>query len=352
MKKKDVLIIVLITAALLITMEITIRLLEEIRADSNSRFYIRADSDFRFYVHSVDNDLFLDYIVEDPILMWSLKPKYNVSDIKINSRGFRDIEYNIKKNDGVFKILCLGESSTFGWKVPLETTYHSLLEDRLNREYDGQRRFEVINAGVIGYTSVQGLYMYLSKGIRFQPDLVTFYFGINERVKRFYLSDAEIMKINRPQWLNLLVNGWLLKSELVRVVQKTAKNIMNKNSHNSELPVPRVSPAEYRKTILRLKKACDKNNARLLLISPALYIDRRRNTHEKAMKIVQYRRILENTAKEAGIPLLTIPEMTERSSDNFNYLFQKDDSVHPSKAGHRLIMQRLYNFMTKNRMLP
>ena len=340
MKKKDFFIIIIITAALLIFMEIACRLL------GANRF---TDSDFRFYVRNVDNDLFLEYVVEDPLLMWSLKPGYKVPYITINSQGFRDIEYSVNKDDGVFRILCLGDSSTFGWDVLIEATYHSLLEERLNREHGGGRRFEVINAGVAGYTSIQGLYMYLSRGVQFKPDLVTFYFGVNEPLSRFYLSDAEIMKINRPLWLNLLVNGWLLKSELVRVVQKTAMSVINKNIINSRPPVPRVSPTDYRNAILHLKEACDRNGSQLLLISPALHMN---NNFERPKEIVRYRKILEQTAAQNGIPLLTIPEMTEYASDDSNYLFLKDDSVHPSPAGHRLIMQRLHDFMVNNRMLP
>jgi lysophospholipase L1-like esterase len=353
MKKKDILIIALITMALLIVMEIACRLL------GGNRF---ADSDFRFYVRNVDNDLLLDYVVEDPLLMWSLKPGYNedyinrIRDLKysinINSRGFRDLEYRVNKDDRVFRILCLGDSSTFGIELPVELTYHSLLEDRLNREYDGRRRFEVINAGVVGYTSIQGLYMYLSRGARFKPDLVTFYFGVNEPIRNFYLSDAEIMKIGRPQWLNVLINGWLLKSELVRVTQKAAMNVINKNNRNSRLPVPRVSPADYRNAILHLKDACDRNGSKLLLISPALYMNRCTNKYERAMEIVQYRKILEKTAAQNGIPLLTIPEMTEYASKDPNYLFLKSDWLHPGQAGHRLITQRLHDFMINNRMLP
>jgi len=50
----------------------------------------------------------------------------------------------------------LGDSCTAGHQLPTEKTYTKLLEKLLNRE-KGIKTFELINAGVPGYTSFQGL---------------------------------------------------------------------------------------------------------------------------------------------------------------------------------------------------
>ncbi|MEW6078379.1 MAG: SGNH/GDSL hydrolase family protein [Thermodesulfobacteriota bacterium] len=341
MKKKDLLIIGLITMAALGMMEIACRVYGSAR---------NADSDFRFYIRHVDNDLRLDYIVEDPLLMWALLPGYKDRHVTISSQGFRDREYDKKKPDGVFRILCLGDSSTFGFPMPLELTYHALLEERLNREQArSDRRYEVINAGVLGYTSLQGLSLYLFRGAAFKPDLVTAYFGANETVTRFYLSDADILKPGRPKWLRLFVNKWLLRSSLVRVIRKNFSDVSGGESGAKPLK-ERLSAEDFRQTLLKLKDACDQNGAGLVLISPMLRftgIDEKRE-----MKIVRYRQVLEQTAAEAGIPLLTIPEMTEKNTaDDSTALFQANDAVHPSPAGHLLIMRRLHDFLIENGLL-
>jgi lysophospholipase L1-like esterase len=342
MKKRDILIIGLITVAALGIMELACRQYGSARL---------ADSDFRFYIRHVDNDLRLDYIVEDPLLMWSLKPDYKSRHVSISSQGFRDMAYDKEKAAGVFRILCLGDSSTFGYPIPLELTYHALLEERLNRERgEAGRRYEVINAGVLGYTSLQGLDMYLFRGAEFKPDLVTAFFGANESVTRFYLSDADIMKPGRPRWLRIFVNQWLLKSSLARVIQKNFSDIADKESPVARPLKERLSVEDFRQTILKLKDACDQNGARLVLISPTLRIGER--DRKRAMKIVRYRQVLEQTAAEAGIPLLTIREMTEYGdAKDSEALFQKTDSIHPSPAGHLLIMQRLHDFLIENGLL-
>ena len=342
MKIRQILIVGLITAALLGIMEIACRIFWSERP---------AVSGFHFYIHQVDNDLRLDFVTEDPLLMWSLKPGYQSGYVSISSQGFRAGEYEKRKPAGIFRILCLGDSSTFGYQMPLALTYHQQLEDRLNREAGGGgRRYEVINAGVVGYTALQGLVMYLSRGAEFTPDLVTAYFGVNEPICRFYLNDAAIMKPDRPQWLRILVNKWLVKSDLVRWVQKIFSNLKGENGFGARRPTARVSAEDYRNVILRLQKACESHGARLLLISPALRTGRD-SSDGRVMDIIRYRKILEKTAAEAGIALLTVPEMTEYAVEDPSALFLAGDSVHPSQAGHLLIMQRLYDFIISHGLL-
>ena len=67
----------------------------------------------------MDDDLQDNCLVEDALLMWFPKPHYSDEYININSQGFRDKEHKVKKDENVFRILCLGDSSTFGLRVEL-----------------------------------------------------------------------------------------------------------------------------------------------------------------------------------------------------------------------------------------
>lgn len=343
MKIKQILTVGLITLSILGTMEMACRFFGASQ---------RTNGGFQFYVRQVDNDLRLDYIIENPLLMWSLKPAYKDDLIHINSHGFRDVEYDPKKPFQAFRILCLGDSSTFGMHVPIEKTYHSLLEKRLHhRRKNTGRHYQVINGGVVGYTSLQGLVLFRSKAAAFSPDLVTAYFGVNETVQRFCLSDLDIIKPDRPRWLRLFTNKWLLKSDLARTVQQIASKVLREKNIMEKRPIPRIPIKNYRDIILQLKTTCDQNGAKLVLISPAL----RNISYDKksrAWSIIEYRKILETTATEAGIPLLTIPELTEYSAVDSSGWFLPGDPLHPSQAGHELIMQRLYDFIVENGLLP
>jgi|GEM_PF-1391630 lysophospholipase L1-like esterase len=311
------------------------------------------DTDFKFYINNVDDDLWERYNVEDAFLMWAPKPHYQRGNITINSQGIRDKEYTIQKDKNVFRILCLGDSSTFGYGVNLEDTYHSLLEDRLNREFGRTGiRFEVINAGVTGYTSSQGLAFYKLKGFKYKPDIVTFYFGINERVHHFYLSDKEIMHHNIPAQIKAAMEkSLLLKLQSYRFLRNFLVNIVGIRKNAFRGRVPRVSLADFQENILELDRLCKKNGSRLLLISPPLNKQKDPEGHVLInIEIAFYKALLKNVARDYQIPLIEIPEMTEESPLDTAPFFS--DTVHPSPLGHRVIMEKLYQYLTTHAMLP
>jgi lysophospholipase L1-like esterase len=107
----------------------------------------------------------------------------DLPDIKTNSLGFRTGE--IKANADV-RILCLGDSTTFGWGLPdASSSYASRLETMLADSpwADGRhRQFEVFNAGVPSFTLYQGLQLYIDPLIDLARwDYVIATFGWNER---------------------------------------------------------------------------------------------------------------------------------------------------------------------------
>jgi hypothetical protein len=102
-------------------------------------------------------------------------------DVKINSQGLRDNEYSLAKPPGTYRIMMLGDSTTFGWGVPLEDTAAKILERKLNNgRTAGDNEFEVINAGVGNYDTVQEVTYYETRGRVFRPNLVVLVFFIND----------------------------------------------------------------------------------------------------------------------------------------------------------------------------
>ena len=98
--------------------------------------------------------------------------------LAINSAGLRDREFPREKPSGVYRIVWLGDSTTLGWGVPLAATAPKILERRLNAA--GHGRFEVLNAGVGNYDSVQEVEHYLTIDRAFHPDLVILEYFIND----------------------------------------------------------------------------------------------------------------------------------------------------------------------------
>lgn len=93
--------------------------------------------------------------------------------VRISSRGFRDEERSYDKPSNTFRIAVLGNSWTEALQVPLEKTYTSVLQQKLNegRCFAG-KRVEVLNFGVAGYSTAQELLLLQQEVWKYRPDLV------------------------------------------------------------------------------------------------------------------------------------------------------------------------------------
>jgi len=98
---------------------------------------------------------------------------YNTAEFdfvaEINSLGLRDREITIEK-DNIYRILCFGDSWTYGWGVEIENSWPKKLEQFLKE--NGIEGIEVINCGQAGkYTTVYKKSMARAVPL-LKPDLV------------------------------------------------------------------------------------------------------------------------------------------------------------------------------------
>lgn len=98
----------------------------------------------------------------------------------INSYGLRGPEIPVKKQPGSYRVVCLGDSLTFGEGVKYADTYPAQLQARLAAAMP-DRLVEVLNAGVQTHATGDEAALFLLRCSQFQPDLV---------VLGFYLNDA------------------------------------------------------------------------------------------------------------------------------------------------------------------
>lgn len=90
--------------------------------------------------------------------------------VSFNSAGMRDRERTVKKPEGVFRILVLGDSFMEALQVPYEKSFPSLLERAL--EQQGAKRVEVVNASVSGWGTDDELQYLTTYGMQWSPDLI------------------------------------------------------------------------------------------------------------------------------------------------------------------------------------
>lgn len=93
----------------------------------------------------------------------------------VNNCGFTGTRLtHIEKEPGIKRIICVGGSTTESSYKTANNTYPELLQRILGEKY------EVINAGVPGYTTAEILIYLELKLLDFKPDIVVIYTGAND----------------------------------------------------------------------------------------------------------------------------------------------------------------------------
>jgi lysophospholipase L1-like esterase len=144
-------------------------------------FYHSTDFSMEMWKYAVK----LKRPVTNPDLSFSHAPNRSAFlmgvPVSINSEGLRDREFSLEKPSGVYRVMMLGDSTTFGWGVKQEDTAAKFLERKLNGDLPaGYNRAEVMNTGVGNYDTVQEVTYYETIGWKFHPDLVVLVFFIND----------------------------------------------------------------------------------------------------------------------------------------------------------------------------
>jgi hypothetical protein len=126
----------------------------------------------------------------------STLPKQTINNDSLNER----YDYSLKKGKGIFRIVTLGDSFTFGENVDTKDNYPEQLEDLLNLKC-AKNTFEVINLGVPGYDIQYMNERFMRRGVKYSPDLVIVLFGdfqlfrLNEELNK----KIESIKKSNPQ---------------------------------------------------------------------------------------------------------------------------------------------------------
>ena len=147
------------------------------------------------YYASQFDQLGHDLFVADPqsVLPFRLRPGSHTMlvrcPISINSLGFRGPEIAAAK-DGAYRIVALGESTTFGMTLqPEDKPWPEVLEQIIRQRLKTRRPVQVINAGVPAYDIYDNLRRLTREILPLQPDMIISYHGANG----FHLIDNSVL---------------------------------------------------------------------------------------------------------------------------------------------------------------
>jgi lysophospholipase L1-like esterase len=135
-------------------------------------------------VEPIYRSLMDKHVGEDQPERWDLpfvRYKANLpGEYPTNSLGFLDEDRPVPKPPGLFRIACIGGSTTEGAekKNLASQRYPSILEQRLKAEFGGNA-VEVANCGTPGKNTL-GYLLRLPDYLKLEPDLVILYPGVND----------------------------------------------------------------------------------------------------------------------------------------------------------------------------
>lgn len=92
--------------------------------------------------------------------------------VRTNKSGLReDRDYAIDRAPNTLRIVGIGDSGMFGWDVPQNEDYLSVLERALQSRA-GDVSYEVLNFGVPGYNTRLEVELFRTTGLAYRPDIV------------------------------------------------------------------------------------------------------------------------------------------------------------------------------------
>ena len=106
-----------------------------------------------------------------------------------NSWGFRNPEFQIRKPEGVIRIVCLGASTTEGPGLRDDETYPYFLQQELNGMFP-DRKIEVINAGHHSFIIGDLLELMRQRVLPLEPDVILLYEARNNIQFSQFIRDA------------------------------------------------------------------------------------------------------------------------------------------------------------------
>lgn len=208
---------------------------------------------------------------KDPLLHWKLRPGARVEflgqRVEVDPEGFRNPVPSPASGDseaaGASKTLvCLGDSTTFGWRVAGEESFPRRLAALLPGD-----SWRVINAGVPGYSSLQVRLQAERWLPRWQPEVVVICVGNNEG----WPVEKSDRRLHEERRVEAAVTALLSRSSFFSWAaerlrpQEEPRAFIAAGLEGTE---PRVSLADFEDNVARTIVLARGQGARVILLGP------------------------------------------------------------------------------------
>ncbi|MCP3916429.1 MAG: SGNH/GDSL hydrolase family protein [bacterium] len=287
------------------------------------------------------------------------KDRVELATVVLNGLGLRGPEPAGTLEPGAKRIVCLGDSFTFGWAVGDEETFPAYLRARIAAEL-GPGSAEVLNFGTPGHNTENELAVYEKLVRPLEPDVV---------VLGFYLNDLEppfATVPNTDTWLYSAFGRTALleafhkllgpRTSLFRVDQTTERKAYVRAFTQNRMAIYRDPRGELGTPYLaackdalgRLIEAVRADDARLLLVAfPGRFqVDPLRTARGEGKDEAQLeselcpvQREVETIARENEVPFL---DLLGPFVDSAVHPYHPVDNGHPSPEGNALSAEAVF----------
>ena len=258
---------------------------------------------------------------------------------EVNAQGRRDHGYGYEKKKGIFRIVAVGDSFTWGTGVSrLDDIFLMRLERRLNADHRG--RYEIVNGSQNGWNTDDEYRWLESEGMRFEPDLI---------VVVYFFNDATHMLTN-PLIANAIYRRATSRSESALVFWGFLKyRFWRYVLSRQTMQAYKAAYFEGDKTqlwhqcqadILAIQELARQNHSRLLLVVFPILMDLHhryyfQDIHDIVVDFLRDHHIRFHSLLPA---LAAYPGKVES-------LWVSIDDAHPNEKGHAIAAQSIYEYL-------
>ncbi len=257
------------------------------------------------------------------------------------------------RGHNALRILCLGDSFTFGYGVAEEETWPVLLQHRLASRYPNCD-IDVLNAGVPGYGTDEELEFLKSRGNLLDPDLVIVqFFAGNDFVDNrsparathklqdgiLYIVDGRGAQ-SQPLWLR--ANNWLkTRSHVVSVVSEHLGYLTMRAGLLAALEKPssehftEAEAAVATELLVKIASVADGLGARTLF----LFVPEKMQVLSGGEARVRAAGVVETAAAASSAPWVDLTSIFKKRDDRFDLFFGGD--AHWTPLGNRVAAEVL-----------
>jgi len=299
--------------------------------------------------------------LKDDELGWKLRPgasdRWGGVEVRINERGARGPLVPYERIAGKRRVLYLGDSVTFGYRIARWEDTFPFLADSLVAARDSIT-VETVNLAVEGYSQWQEAIVMEREGARYRPDLVVIGFVLNDVTEMFQLvrfggaEEGFQVRNTASSWIDRA----LRKSAIVYEVQNVVREVKAKRRLGEDLRLGAIKQQALDvETLMRRPDQANVTTAWDFALADLQRIVDQCATLDVPLLVVALpfavqlddpeelstpQRVLAGYAKARNIAFLDLlPELSRAAREDTTAIFLDED--HLTRAGHRRVAEIL-----------